>query len=66
MGLVLGSMVEESLKQSILIFGNDVISGFAGRPIAMTLLLITAIGLLGPVLLRALARLRQPAAARQA
>jgi len=65
MGLVLGAMVEESLKQSLLIFGDEIVSGFAGRPIAMTLLFITALGLLGPLLLRALTRLRQPAAAGQ-
>jgi putative tricarboxylic transport membrane protein len=62
MGLVLGSMVEESLKQSILIFGDDVVGGFIGRPIALVLFAITALGLLVPPVLRATARLRQPQA----
>ena len=49
MGLVLGGKMEETLKQSLIIFGDDV-SMFATRPIAMTLLCITAIGLLWPLL----------------
>ncbi|MFC3127658.1 tripartite tricarboxylate transporter permease [Pseudoroseomonas globiformis] len=52
MGLVLGSMVEESLKQSLLIFGDDVLQGFAGRPIAMSLFVVTAAGLLLPPVFR--------------
>ena len=51
MGLVLGGKMEETLKQSLIIFGDDV-SMFATRPIAMTLLCITAIGLLWPLLAR--------------
>ena len=49
MGLVLGGKMEETLKQSLIIFGDDV-GQFATRPIAMTLLSITAIGLLWPLL----------------
>ncbi|MBR0665983.1 C4-dicarboxylate ABC transporter permease [Roseomonas hellenica] len=55
MGLVLGRMVEETLKQSMIIFDQSV-AGFAGRPIALGLLLVTAIGLFGPALLRLVRR----------
>jgi putative tricarboxylic transport membrane protein len=51
MGLVLGGKMEETLKQSLIIFGDDV-SLFATRPIAMTLLAITAVGLLWPLFSR--------------
>jgi putative tricarboxylic transport membrane protein len=57
MGLVLGAMVEESLKQSLIIF-NDSLAGFLGRPIALALFAVTAAGLLWPVLAR-LMRLRR-------
>jgi putative tricarboxylic transport membrane protein len=46
-GLVLGKMVEETLKQSLLIFDLSW-SGFLGRPIAMTLFALTALFLLVP------------------
>jgi putative tricarboxylic transport membrane protein len=46
-GLVLGRMVEETLKQSLLIFDLSW-GGFLGRPIAMTLFGITVLFLLGP------------------
>ncbi|KAA2213523.1 tripartite tricarboxylate transporter permease [Teichococcus oryzae] len=62
MGLVLGAMVEESLKQSLLIFGDGVVAGFAGRPIALVLFAITAVGLLAPPAYRLLSRMRQPQA----
>ena len=52
-GLVLGKMVEETLKQSLLIFDLSW-GGFLGRPIALTLFGLTALFLLGPVLLRRL------------
>ncbi|WP_372621791.1 tripartite tricarboxylate transporter permease [Falsiroseomonas sp.] len=48
MGLVLGGLVEETLKQSLIIFGDD-LGGFLGRPIALVLFVITATGLLWPV-----------------
>ena len=51
MGLVLGAMVEETLKQSLIIFGDD-LSGFLGRPIALVLFVVTATGLLWPVVSR--------------
>jgi putative tricarboxylic transport membrane protein len=55
-GLVLGRPVEETLKQSLLIFDQDW-AGFLGRPIALSLLAITLLLLIGPQLL-ALARRR--------
>jgi putative tricarboxylic transport membrane protein len=55
-GLVLGRMVEETLKQSLLIFDLSW-GGFLGRPIALTLFALTALFLLGPFLLQ---RLRGP------
>ena len=52
-GLVLGRMVEETLKQSLLIFDLSW-GGFLGRPIALTLFGLTALFLLGPFLLQRL------------
>jgi len=49
-GLVLGRLVEETLKQSLLIFDLSW-GGFLGRPIAMTLFGLTALFLLAPLLL---------------
>jgi putative tricarboxylic transport membrane protein len=49
-GLVLGKLVEETLKQSLIIFDLQW-SGFLGRPIALTLFALTALFLLGPYLL---------------
>jgi len=51
---VLGKLVEETLKQSLIIFDLSW-GGFLGRPIAMTLFGLTALFLLVPW---ALARLR--------
>jgi putative tricarboxylic transport membrane protein len=59
MGLVLGAMVEETLKQSLLIF-DDGLLGFLGRPIALVIFAVTAAGLLWPLVAR-LARLRRGA-----
>ncbi len=61
MGLVLGGMVEETLKQSLIIFGDDV-TGFLGRPIALVLFAVTLAGLLWP----AVSRLLRVARARSA
>jgi putative tricarboxylic transport membrane protein len=58
-GLVLGRLVEETLKQSLLIFDQDW-SGFLGRPIALSLLAITLLSLLVPQFV-ALARRRASA-----
>jgi putative tricarboxylic transport membrane protein len=46
-GLVLGKLVEETLKQSLIIFDLSW-GGFLGRPIAMTLFALTALFLLAP------------------
>ena len=46
-------MVEETLKQSLLIFDLNW-GGFLGRPIALTLFGLTALFLLAPVVLRRL------------
>jgi putative tricarboxylic transport membrane protein len=54
-GLVLGKMVEETLKQSLLIFDLSW-GGFLGRPIALTLFALTALFLLAPYLLTLLGR----------
>jgi putative tricarboxylic transport membrane protein len=51
MGLVLGQMVEESLKQSLIIFDQRW-TGFLDRPVAVTLLALTLTLLLLPALAR--------------
>jgi putative tricarboxylic transport membrane protein len=51
MGLVLGKLVEETLKQSLLIFDQDW-TQFFSRPVVVVLFIITAAGLLVPALLR--------------
>lgn len=50
-GLVLGRMVEETLKQSLLMFDHTW-SGFLDRPIALSILTTTALFLIGPVVWR--------------
>jgi len=60
MGLVLGKMVEETLKQSLLIFDQDWTQFFA-RPVVVVLFLITAAGMTVPYLLRLWQRTRPPA-----
>jgi putative tricarboxylic transport membrane protein len=52
MGLVLGTMAEETLKQSLIIFDHDWLRFFS-RPIVVTLFLITAAGFMAPALGRA-------------
>ena len=52
MGLVLGKMVEETLKQSLLIFDQDW-TQFFSRPVVVVLFVITAASLLVLALLRA-------------
>lgn len=56
MGLVLGQLVEETLKQSLIIFDQHW-AGFLGRPIALVLFAVTLTTLMAPVLLRAARRL---------
>jgi putative tricarboxylic transport membrane protein len=57
MGLVLGKMVEETLKQSLLLFDNDW-SQFLTRPVVVVLFAITAIGMAAPMAMRAWRRWR--------
>src|ERR687896_1133793 len=52
-GLVLGKLVEETLKQSLIIFDLSW-GGFLGRPIALTLFALTVLFLLAPAALRRL------------
>jgi putative tricarboxylic transport membrane protein len=52
MGLVLGKMVEETLKQSLLIFDQNWLM-FLSRPVVVALFLITLGGLLAPLIARA-------------
>jgi putative tricarboxylic transport membrane protein len=54
-GLVLGKLVEETLKQSLIIFDLNW-GGFLGRPIAMTLFGLTVLFLLAPWVLQKLRR----------
>jgi putative tricarboxylic transport membrane protein len=61
MGLVLGQMVEESLKQSLLIFDQRWM-GFLERPIAVTLFAVTLTLLALPALARGVRALRARAA----
>ena len=65
MGLVLGKMVEETLKQSLLIFDQDW-TQFFHRPVVVVLFLITAAGLLVPPLWRAWKNAQRPPAERAA
>jgi putative tricarboxylic transport membrane protein len=57
MGLVLGKLVEATLKQSLLIFDQDW-TQFFSRPVVVILFVITATGLLLPSLLRVWQRAR--------
>jgi putative tricarboxylic transport membrane protein len=63
MGLVLGKMVEETLKQSLLIFDQNWL-GFFSRPVVVVLFAITAAGLAAPLLLRLWRHLRTPSPVR--
>jgi putative tricarboxylic transport membrane protein len=58
MGLVLGKMVEETLKQSLLLFDQDWTLFFV-RPVVVVLFAITAAGLLAPPLWRAWQRMHR-------
>jgi putative tricarboxylic transport membrane protein len=49
MGLVLGTMAEETLKQSLIIFDHDWLRFFS-RPIVVVLFAITAAGLMAPAI----------------
>lgn len=58
MGLVLGKLLEETLKQSLLIFDQNWLMFFS-RPIVDVLFAITAVGLMMPLILRVVSRLRR-------
>lgn len=51
MGLILGELVENSLKQSYLIFDQNWFR-FLERPIALTFFALTLLGLFGPTIIR--------------
>jgi putative tricarboxylic transport membrane protein len=57
MGLVLGAMVENTLKQSLIIFDHNWLR-FLERPIVVTFLLLTMISIATPLVSRWLARQR--------
>jgi putative tricarboxylic transport membrane protein len=57
MGLVLGSMVENTLKQSLIIFDHNWLR-FLERPIVVTFLLLTLVSIATPLISRWLARAR--------
>ena len=60
MGLVLGKMVEETLKQSLLIFDHEW-TRFFERPVVVALFAITLVGLAAPLLWKAWQRWHPPA-----
>jgi len=61
MGLVLGTMVEETLKQSLLIFDQNWLMFFT-RPIVVALFAVTALSIAAPWILRGLkSTMRKPA-----
>ena len=57
MGLVLGAMVENTLKQSLIIFDHDWLR-FLERPIVVTFLLLTLVSVTAPLLGRWIAKAR--------
>ena len=61
----MGKMVEETLKQSLLLFDQDW-SQFLVRPVVVTLFAITILGLAAPIVNKAWQRWRGPVAGRTA
>ncbi len=55
MGLILGELVENSLKQSFLIFDQNLLLFFE-RPIVVTFFVLTLAGLFGPAIFERLMR----------
>jgi putative tricarboxylic transport membrane protein len=55
LGLVLGNMMESSLRRSMVIFEGDWL-GFFGRPISCTVLLFTLLVIFAPLVLRSVRR----------
>ncbi len=60
MGLILGELVENSLKQSLIIFEQNWFMFFE-RPIVVTFFVLTLLGLFGPFLYGLLYKRRKPA-----
>jgi putative tricarboxylic transport membrane protein len=58
MGLVLGTMTEETLKQSLLIFDGNWLMFFS-RPIVVALFAITLLSVLTPLVIRTLRTVRR-------
>jgi putative tricarboxylic transport membrane protein len=58
MGLILGSLVEDTLKQSLIIFDHSWLA-FAGRPIALIFFALTALSIAAPII-ASWRRLRTP------
>jgi putative tricarboxylic transport membrane protein len=65
MGLVLGKLVEETLKQSLLLFDGSW-APFFHRPVVVVLFAITALGLAAPIIARLWRRYHRPALGRPA
>ncbi len=62
LAFVLGTMIESSGRQSLLIFGGDP-AGFLTRPISGTILALVLVAALVPIVQAVLARRRRPAPA---
>ena len=62
LAFVLGSLLEENLRRSLLLFGGDP-AGFAGRPISSVLLLVFVAVMLLPLLQKAFKKTRATAPA---
>ncbi|MBT2597259.1 tripartite tricarboxylate transporter permease [Arthrobacter sp. ISL-72] len=62
LAFVLGSLLEENLRRSLLLFGGDP-AGFVGRPISSVLLLVFAAVMLLPLLQKAFKKARASAPA---
>ncbi|MDB6178429.1 tripartite tricarboxylate transporter permease [Paracoccus sp. Z330] len=57
MGLILGELIETSLKQSYLIYDGNLLA-ILGQPIALAFLLLSLLGICGPLIAKALGAFR--------